>query len=307
MNNVQFLIFASALSFGACATDRTLFDIYSHGEYQSVMDHCLPKAQEGDSRCGYIVASLYWYGQGVAKDMQLAAQWMQKASDGNNRYAQLALGEMLMSGTGLRKNESAAVTLWKKAAAQNLPQAQYNLYGYYADKKPEESMRWLEKAAANNMTTAQITLGTKLCMRKDKPDCNTAIKWLQLAAKTGNTIGERSLGFAYSKLRQSKKAEKFLLRAAMKGDVTSQTMLGTLYLSDNDTTDIDNACKWFLVAKINNDPTANLMLSTLSATISEKEFQQAKEAASELTKIIASRKQNPATFCPLQKDAFAKK
>ena len=63
----------------------------------------------------YLLASLYEQGKGVEKDMELALNYMQKASDMDYGPALCALGDMYYEGRGVNQNYDEAVALYERA------------------------------------------------------------------------------------------------------------------------------------------------------------------------------------------------
>ena len=65
-------------------------------------------------------------------DLPTAAQWYRLASDKGDARAQYELGEMLVSGYGVSKNNNEAIRLLTSSAKQNNPEAQLALCHLFA-------------------------------------------------------------------------------------------------------------------------------------------------------------------------------
>jgi hypothetical protein len=59
----------------------------------------------------------------VAKDEAQALNWFQRAADQGDKCAQFELGQMYENGEGVPKDINQAITLYKKADDQGLPDA----------------------------------------------------------------------------------------------------------------------------------------------------------------------------------------
>lgn len=64
----------------------------------------------------YEIGAAYRNGEGVVKDIGLAAQWFRKAADRGYAPAQLTLGHMCETGEGVGKDVDAAVAWYQRAA-----------------------------------------------------------------------------------------------------------------------------------------------------------------------------------------------
>src|ERR1041384_1231684 len=121
-------------------------------------------------------------------DRKLLGELRVKAWNDDAR-SQFALGMAFGSGNlGLTKNEVEAVKWFRKAAEQNLAEAQCNLGVCYRDGQgvaPNyvEAATWFRKAAGQNDAAAQYNLG--ICYRNGQGvarDYGEAAKWFRQAA-----------------------------------------------------------------------------------------------------------------------------
>ena len=67
---------------------------------------------------------LYYYGEGVRQNYEMAASWYEKAANQGDLLAMGNLGVMLYEGTGVKKNEEKGLHLLRKAAASGLKEVQ---------------------------------------------------------------------------------------------------------------------------------------------------------------------------------------
>jgi TPR repeat protein len=80
-------------------------------------------AKQGDKRAQYYVGRMYHLGEGRLQDRMEASRWYRMSADQGFARAQNNLGVLQLE----RGNVAEAIMLFKKAAAQGLPQAKTNL------------------------------------------------------------------------------------------------------------------------------------------------------------------------------------
>jgi uncharacterized protein len=111
------------------------------------------------------------------------------------------------------KNKAEAVKWYRKAAEQNVADAQYNLGVCYANgqgvtEDDAESVKWFRKAAEQNLADAQYNLG--VCydsgegVAKDEVE---AYKWWLLAAAQGNDDATHNMTIVENKMTREQIAE----------------------------------------------------------------------------------------------------
>src|SRR6266516_4290983 len=135
-------------------------------------------------------------------------------ADKGDAKAQYELGRAFFSGTlGVSKDEAEAVKWFRKAAEQNVADAQYNLGVCYAigqgvTEDDAESVKWFRKAAEQNYADAQYNLG--VCydsgegVAKDEIE---AYKWWLLAAGHGNDDAKYNMTIVENKMTREQIAE----------------------------------------------------------------------------------------------------
>jgi TPR repeat protein len=77
-------------------------------------------AQQGDPLAGWLAGRIYFLGNGVPRDLEAARKWLKLASDQNNAYGAYYMGRLMAD-----RDFTKAPVLYKVAADQGLPQAQY--------------------------------------------------------------------------------------------------------------------------------------------------------------------------------------
>ncbi len=77
-------------------------------------------AQQGDPLAGWLAGRDYFLGNGVRRDPDAAQKWLKLAADQNNAFGAYYLGRLMAD-----RDYTKAPKLYKIAADQGLPQAQY--------------------------------------------------------------------------------------------------------------------------------------------------------------------------------------
>jgi uncharacterized protein len=77
-------------------------------------------AQQGDPLAGWLAGRLYFLGVGGVADRDAAQKWLKLSADQNNAYGAYYLGRLMAD-----RDYTKAPKLYKIAADQGLPQAQY--------------------------------------------------------------------------------------------------------------------------------------------------------------------------------------
>jgi TPR repeat protein len=146
-------------------------------------------------------------------DLKVLAEIRAGANKGDAK-AQYELARAFFSGTlGVAKDEAEAVKWFRKAAEQNVADAQYNLGVCYANgqgvtEDAAEAVKWFRKAAEQNLADAQYNLG--VCydsgegVAKDEVE---AYKWWLLAAGQGNDDAKYNMTIVENKMSREQIAE----------------------------------------------------------------------------------------------------
>ncbi len=90
---------------------------------QPSLDLYKKAAAQGDPLAAWLAGRRYFLGNGVPQDLEAAKKWLKMAADQKNAYGAYYLGRLMAE-----KDPAKAVALYKVAAEQGLPQAQY-FYG----------------------------------------------------------------------------------------------------------------------------------------------------------------------------------
>jgi len=64
---------------------------FLQGNYRQAFQELLPLAEDGNADAQYAIAYMYYYGQGVPQDVDVAKSWMKKAASQGQFLAKQAL------------------------------------------------------------------------------------------------------------------------------------------------------------------------------------------------------------------------
>lgn len=115
---VLLLIVSSSLAFADYK------EAMEKGDYQTALSELRPLAEKGDPEAQYIIACMYYTGEGMPQSYAEAAKWCKKAADQGLAKAQYNLGVMYHKGQGVPKDLLEAFKWYRKAAGQGDVQAQ---------------------------------------------------------------------------------------------------------------------------------------------------------------------------------------
>jgi TPR repeat protein len=199
-----------------------------------------------------------------------------RPSAGTESYESGWPGGLLYYDSGLNlyylKNYPEAVKLFRKAAEQNDPRAEFYLGLCYTNgqgvpKDDSEAAKWYRKAAEQNEPWAQYNLGARYAFGQGVPkDDAEAVKWYRKAVEQNVPVAETALGFCYQQGQGVKKddaeAVKWYRKAAEQNDPAAQTYLGVCYLAGAGLPkNYEEAVKWFRKAAEQNAPGAQSNLA----------------------------------------------
>lgn len=137
------------VAFGLLATGQMA------GAQQAGIDAAvMAKANAGDAAAQVAVGESYAAGNGVARDLKLAAEWYQKAADKGDIAGELHLAALYRDGgKGVARDMTQAAAWYRKAAEQGDVGAQATMATLYSmgqgvEQSYGEAYYWLDLAAA---------------------------------------------------------------------------------------------------------------------------------------------------------------
>jgi localization factor PodJL len=165
-------------------------------------------AVAGNPAAEYEIGVRYSEGRGVPMNLELAAQWFDRAAAQGLTPAQYRLGSLYEKGQGVKKDLNKARALYIQAADKGNAKATHNLAVLYAegiDGKPDYGAagQWFRKAAQRGVADSQYNLGI-LYARGIGVEQNLAesYKWFALAAAQGDQDAGKKRDDVAAKLDQ---------------------------------------------------------------------------------------------------------
>lgn len=186
------------------------------------------------------------YGIGCEKDYKNAVKWLKAAvAVRENKMALCMLGECYYNGDGVELDYVTAADYFRRSAALDYDDGQYQLGMCYLDGKGvqnnlAEAVKWLKKAARNGNDDAAKKMEELIAKKLAKPskfDPEDDFKTLNQAAKNGDSVAQFELGEAFHKgtgvEEDMTEAVYWYRLAADQGNADAQWQLADLYECGN--------------------------------------------------------------------------
>ncbi len=249
-------------------------------------------AKNGYSHAYYYLGNQFYYGLGFTQDYEKAFDYYLKADRKGDKYAAYRLGKMYLSGEGVNIDIQQAEHYFSKAT-KTVVLANYDLaklYEDYADdfnnvskdyinglyKKALEGMIEQEENDIQNAFTEMRIANMYLAGKGTDINVNSAIEWLNKAAKQDNPNAAYQLGYIYSSEKYNiideQKANENYKRACLEyekaeeenSNVTAESRLGKMYLNGYGVEkDIQKAVIWLKKATLNGSASSAYTLAKL--------------------------------------------
>src|SRR5438046_1333581 len=135
------------------------------------------------------------------KDYGTALRMVQPLAQKGDPAAQSLLGSMHALGHGVPQSYSESTNWFRKAAAQNFAEGQYQLgmaylLGQGTPQNNTEALNWLRKAAEQGHPDAQTNLGMMYAKGQGVKRSQTeAFSWFRKGAERGNPVAQGNVGF----------------------------------------------------------------------------------------------------------------
>jgi len=193
--------------------------------------------------------------------------------------------------SGASKNLTEAAKWFKKAAEQNLAQAQFILGYCYSSgqgvtNSDVEAAKWYQKAADQNYVPAQYNLAICCEAGRGVPTNETeAVKWYSKAAGQNYIQAECSLGncceAGLGLPQDEAEAIKWYRRAAEQNYAQAQFNLGVCLTKNAKT--FSEGFKWFMVAAAQGYPEAKKKVDEDGPNLTADTYDAARDAAKQFT------------------------
>ncbi|MDD3228780.1 MAG: MobP3 family relaxase [Oscillospiraceae bacterium] len=235
--------------------EYSLGGLYYRGQgveqsYETALELYVRSAKQGNPYADYELAKMYRDGIGTQKNTEEADRYFKSAfvgfssleAESHDDKLQYRIGQMLYTGTGIKKDIPAAIPYLEKSAKLGNVNAQYLLGKLWLETGIGNSMQalaWIEKAADGGNTSAQYALAKLYCegIHLDK-NMQKALELFTLSAEQKNEYAAYQLGKLYLRNEEIPKdveaAIRWLTASAEQGNQFAQYVLGKLYFFDGD-------------------------------------------------------------------------
>lgn len=130
------ILLAVGLPLSAMADYEDGLDAVFRGDYQTAFREFSVAAEAGLDAAQYNLAILYFTGQGVDQDLDLAFKWTEAAALQGHLGAQANLGSLYMEGSGVQKNNETGIAWFTAAARGGHANSAFALANMYSDGDP---------------------------------------------------------------------------------------------------------------------------------------------------------------------------
>ncbi len=167
------------------------YQLHRKGDYKAAYNVYLELAELGYSNCQAYIGGLYYSGNGVDKDFEMARYWLENAAANNEPNAQFLLGKM----DAREGNYDKAISWYEQAGKRGYMPALYKL-AIYSEKGrigPPDIKRAMElyrQTAESGHLYAQRTLAFRLLRgRGGFSGFFEGFKWLYRMLRNGYKLG----------------------------------------------------------------------------------------------------------------------
>ena len=203
--NKKIIILMVYVSFGTLAllAQPSNMPIWKLTETISYSQDLVSRASRGDANAQVLLGSCYSNGKGIAKDLQEAIGWLQKAANQGNADGYYYLSKCYSAGSSEQK-------VWfQKALDMKHPVAlcdQASTYDYavrtidqpHPDPDGTKATKFYRESAERGYTWAQIRLAGRCLDGKGiAKDSTEAVKWYRKAAEQGWAKVETPMPFCF--------------------------------------------------------------------------------------------------------------
>jgi len=223
--------------------------------------------EQGSADAKYILATKYRNGEGVEMDKAKAAQLYRELADQGDSDAQYDLAFMLDNGEGIEQDRVQSEKYFKLSADQGDSDACL-CYGGILFERGEyrDAEQYFLTSAMKGDVKAEYNLA--LLYAGDylgQPDREKAKEWLESASDKGFAYAQSMLGSMYLEENDLKRAVPYITDAAEQDEPTAQYNLGALGLSGQIEMEYSVAVGWLAKAANNGMEMAYQLLMKLNS------------------------------------------
>jgi TPR repeat protein len=254
-------------------------------------------AAAGHRRAQINAGTMYFRGQGTARDLVRARAWLEKAAAQDDPYALYALGRAMDESFGAAMVDLPRATdLYRRAAQLGHPLAalRYGLAlsdGIGVRKDGAAAQTWLMYAEKAGVPEAALALGDMAARTPASRDkaananaVRSAISWYEVAAQAGVASAQFKLANAYlagaGVARDPQQAQHLYLRAATQGMTEAQHALGSLLTGGiAGFADPVDGYKWLVLAERSGHPDSGGVREKAAEKLAERDRKRAEGLA----------------------------
>lgn len=232
-------------------------------KYQSLLE----RAQEKEPVAQREFGLLFWKGDHVPKDMEMAEKWLCQAAEQGDTEALLLLADAYSKGKPLSQNLTKAAIYYEKAAEKGDVGAKSRLarcffYGNGVKKDYDRAFKLYQEAAMLGESSAYHGLG--LCYSHGYGTVKNsleAVKWVEKGARAGDAEAQCTLGWHYyyceGVAQNLPEAVKWFKLSAEQGEVPAMCNLGYCFCTGTGIAqNYTEGIKWFTKAAEKGDARA---------------------------------------------------
>lgn len=191
-------------------------------------------ADVGDVEAQMFTAAAYMYGLGVKKNDDIAAKYYINAAKNGNAIAQFTLADNFINSRNASNQKLGLIWLNKAVANGSLPAlaklGELLIEGKMVDKDEKQGMEFLNRAASQNYPQAMVALGRIALSHNQKDE---ALQWFNKAEQHHNDKTYLELAHAYlqekTPIYDPKAAFLWTLKAAQNGCPLAKRELSGMY------------------------------------------------------------------------------
>lgn len=238
------------------------YGAFQRGLYLTARNLAMPRAENGDPAAQALLAEIYARGLGVARNVETAAFWYEKAAEQGVPEAQFQFALLLLKRSSRGSEDYAQATELMRTAADNgNAEAQFNYAQLILAERPgasgqADAFEFFKAAAEGNVADAQYALSQYYLAGTGNVEVNIeeARRWLEKAAAQNFDTAQFELGnmllSGAGGPRDLKAGFSLIKGAAISGNVSAQITVAKLYWGgigvDPDSVE---AAAWLILAR----------------------------------------------------------
>ena len=172
-------------------------------------------AAKGNGRAENYLGIMYFTGYGVTQDRAAAEEWFRRAAKAKNPEGEYQMGMLYFATEGHERDYGKAAEYLRRSARAGYVPSMHALgvllvsHAEVKQKREDEGVFWLERAAAAGTWQSSAELGTLSREGRGMPrDMSAAFRWFAIAAKQGGPAGELEVAANLDKCAEALTADQ---------------------------------------------------------------------------------------------------